>query len=322
MSKMGSVGVTMEGKKCIYTVSNLEADGIYSLRCSVKDMAGNESEDIFTEEIGQEAAEIMFSVNRQGSTYRVDQNTVRLLGKYVQSAEDIVVTEINTNALSDIKITLFKNDKTIILKEGKNYHLDVAGGAGEWYTYSYTIYQNNFEDDGVYRIVVYSEDEAGNVAENTLDVKELEIAFAVDKTNPNVVVTNLESNAVYPYENYTVIMQASDNLKLSGIEMFLDGASYKAWNAEEIALIEAEGGEYACEIAGASTHSHSLEIWLSDAASNVTVETITDFYITTDKWVQFYSNKALLYGVIAGAAAVCLGAAGTATAVLRRRKKK
>lgn len=322
MSEMGSVGVTMEGKKCTYTVSNLEADGIYSLRCSVKDMAGNESEDIFTKETGQEAAEIMFSVNRQGSTYRVDQNTVRLLGKYVQSADDIVVTEINTNALSDIKITLFKNDKTIILEEGKNYHLDVAGGAGEWYTYSYTIYQNNFEDDGVYRIVVYSEDEAGNAAENTLDVKELEIAFAVDKTNPNVVVANLESNAVYPYENYTVIMQASDNLKLSGIEMFLDGASYKVWNAEEIALIEAEGGEYACEIAGASTHSHSLEIRLSDAASNVTVEKITDFYITTDKWVQFYSNKALLYGVIAGVAAVCLGVAGTVTAVLRRRKKK
>lgn len=49
---------------------------------------------------------------------------------------------------------------------------------------SITVLAKNFADDGVYRLTFYSEDAAGNIAENTLDTKKQEIGFGVDKTSP------------------------------------------------------------------------------------------------------------------------------------------
>lgn len=113
------------------------------------------------------------------------------------------MTETNPDALQNIRITLFKNNQTIILQEGTDYRIEVRGGNGQWYEYIYTVLAKNFADDGVYRLTFYSEDAAGNIAENTLDTKKQEIGFGVDKTKPNMVVTNLESDTTYPLENLT-----------------------------------------------------------------------------------------------------------------------
>ena len=79
------------------------------------------------------------------------------------------MTETNPDALQNICITLFKNNQTIILQEGTDYRIEVRGGNGQWYEYIYTVLAKNFADDGVYRLTFYSEDAAGNIAENTLD---------------------------------------------------------------------------------------------------------------------------------------------------------
>ncbi len=81
------------------------------------------------------------------------------------------MTETNPDALQNIRITLFKNNQTIILQEGTDYRIEVRGGNGQWYEYIYTVLAKNFADDGVYRLTFYSEDAAGNIAENTLDTK-------------------------------------------------------------------------------------------------------------------------------------------------------
>lgn len=268
-----------------------EIDDIYTLTATLTDKAGNTTTETIT-----------FSVNRFGSTYAMSEFTENLNGTYVQEPVDVVVTETNANKLENIKITLFKNNETIVLTEGQDYRIDVTGGNGVWYHYTYTVFAKNFADDGVYRLTFHSEDEVGNVAENTLDTKDTEVGFGVDAIKPNIVVENLENGVTYALENMTVKMSISDNLLLDSITVYVDdyNKAYKSWSAEEISAIIAENGEFTFDVAGDSKSAHKVKIVCTDAAGNEQVEEITGFYVTTDIWVRYYNNKALFFGSIAG----------------------
>lgn len=263
---------------------------------------------------------ILFSANRFGSTYALSAATDQLNGSYVQTPQDVVVTETNPDALQNIRITLFKNNQTIILQEGTDYRIEVRGGNGQWYEYIYTVLAKNFADDGVYRLTFYSEDAAGNIAENTLDTKKQEIGFGVDKTKPNMVVTNLESDTTYPLENLTVSLSAGDNLLLQSVVVYLDDYSkaYKTWTAEEVAAIVADQGEFTFDIPGDSTGAHQVKIVCTDAAGNEQTEEITNFYVTTNLFVRYYNNKPLFFGSIAAVVVI----AGVVIALAAGKKKK
>ena len=96
----------------------------------------------------------------------------------------------------------------------------------------------------------------------------------MDKTKPNMVVTNLESDTTYPLENLTVSLSAGDNLLLQSVVVYLDDDSkaYKAWTAEEIAAIVADQGEFTFDIPGDSTGAHQVKIVCTDAAGNEQTE--------------------------------------------------
>ena len=307
----GSYADQHNGK--VFTFKNFakekEVDDIYTLAATLTDKAGNTTEKT-----------ILFSANRFGSTYALSAATEQLNGSYVQTPQDVVVTETNPDALQNIRITLFKNNQTIILQEGTDYRIEVRGGNGQWYEYIYTVLAKNFADDGVYRLTFYSEDAAGNIAENTLDTKKQEIGFGVDKTKPNMVVTNLESDTTYPLENLTVSLSAGDNLLLQSVVVYLDDYSkaYTTWTAEEIAAIVADQGEFTCDIPGDSTGAHQVKIVCTDAAGNEQTEEITNFYVTTNLFVRYYNNKPLFFGSIAAVVVI----AGVAIALAAGKKKK
>ena len=107
--------------------------------------------------------ELNYSVNRNGSTYSLGEATRKLVNNFVKAPIDVVVYETNPDEISNIKITLFKNDETLILEDGKDYVVKKVSDKGEWYKYEYTIYDTNFADDGTYRISIYSEDKQGNL---------------------------------------------------------------------------------------------------------------------------------------------------------------
>ncbi len=283
-------------------------DDIYTLSVVVTDLAGNANE-----------LTCQFSVNRFGSTYLLSDATSALLGTYVTEATDLVITEINPDELSNIKITLFKNAETIVLTEGVDYSITVEGGDGGWYSYTYTIFASNFTDDGVYRIVIHSEDAAENVAENTLDTKGAEISFGVDKTAPNVVVTNVESRTTYAVDSLTVILYASDNLLLDSLEVYLDSETevYCSWDSDAVSA--SADGEFTFDISGDSVSAHTLKVLCTDAAGNTFEEEISNFYVTTNMWVRYYTNTPLVVGSILGAAAL-IGI--VAALVIKTRKKK
>ena len=307
----GSYADQHNGK--VFTFKNFakekEVDDIYTLAATLTDKAGNTTEKT-----------ILFSANRFGSTYALSAATEQLNGSYVQTPQDVVVTETNPDALQNIRITLFKNNQTIILKEGTDYRIEVRGGNGQWYEYIYTVLAKNFADDGVYRLTFYSEDAAGNIAENTLDTKKQEIGFGVDKTKPNMVVTNLESDTTYPLENLTVSLSAGDNLLLQSVVVYLDDYSkaYKTWTAEEVAAIVADQGEFTFDIPGDSTGAHQVKIVCTDAAGNEQTEEITNFYVTTNLFVRYYNNKPLFFGSIAAVVVI----AGVVIALAAGKKKK
>ena len=307
----GSYADQHNGK--VFTFKNFakekEVDDIYTLAVNLTDKAGNTTEKT-----------ILFSANRFGSTYALSAATEQLNGSYVQTPQDVVVTETNPDALQNIRITLFKNNQTIILQEGTDYRIEARGGNGQWYEYIYTVLAKNFADDGVYRLTFYSEDAAGNIAENTLDTKKQEIGFGVDKTKPNMVVTNLESDTTYPLENLTVSLSAGDNLLLQSVVVYLDDYSkaYKTWTAEEVAAIVADQGEFTFDIPGDSTGAHQVKIVCTDAAGNEQTEEITNFYVTTNLFVRYYNNKPLFFGSIAAVVVI----AGVVIALAAGKKKK
>lgn len=274
-------------------------DDIYTLTATLTDKAGNTTEKTIT-----------FSVNRFGSTYVLDETAEQLNGTYVKEPVDVVVTETNTDELSNIKITLFKDGEAIVLKDGTDYKIDLNGGNGQWFHYTYTIFAKNFATDGVYSLTIESDDKAGNSAKNDQDTKDKAINFGVDSTLPIINIENLESKTTYALDNMTVKMSIKDNLKLTKVIVELDGKEYKTWTAEELEAIIQNGGNFTFDISGDSTNVHNLVVYAIDAAGNgekisdaelpANAEKVEDFYVTTNLWVRYYTNKPLFFGSIAG----------------------
>ena len=275
-----------------------EHDDVYTLSAKITDAAGNTTE-----------SSVKFSVNRFGSAYEMDEAVQALNGSYVQTPQDIVITETNVDALTDIQITLFKNNETIILEKDKDFIIEEIAGEDGWYQYTYTIFANNFADDGVYRVSVRSEDAAGNVSENFLDTKDSPLSFGVDKTAPTVVVQNLESGRTYAVETLDVIFSANDNLLLDTVCVYLDDMTtpIKTWNAEEIAQILADRSDFTFPVSSDSTEAHTVKFLCRDAAGNESELEITNFYVTTNIMVRYWNNKGLFFGSTGGVLAIALG---------------
>lgn len=284
-----------------------DVDDIYTLSATVTDKAGNSV-----------SKEITFSVNRFGSTYEFSEETKEVNERYVQEAQDLVIVETNPTKLSGIKVTLFQNNETILLQEDKDYTLNATGGNGKWYHYTYTIFKEVFAHDGVYKIVIHSEDGAKNVSENIMETKDAELRFGVDKTKPTLVVANLESDKAYDVENLTVIMSANDNLMLAEISVLLDGKELGPWSGASLEKVLDQNGELTFDIPGTSNKSHDVKIICKDAAGNETELEITDFYVTTNGWVLFFNNKPLFYGSILGVLAMI----GLIVFVIVKKRKK
>lgn len=288
-----------------------ESDDIYILQASLTDRAGNTT-----------TKEVSFSVNRFGSTYEFGDVAKRFNSSYVKDAEDVVITEVNANALKNIRLTLFKNNQTIVLTEGTDYRMDVTGGNGNWYRYVYTIFKKNFKDDGAYRLNIHSEDGAGNVAENTLDTKGAELRFGVDKTAPNIVLLNLESHKTYAVDQMTAEVSASDNLLLKTVTVYLDDYSqpYRTWNEKEVAEMTAGNQPYTFDISGDSIHAHNVKVVTTDAAGNEQTAEARGFFVTTNLWIRYYTNKGLFFGTIGGV--IGLAAFIVFLIILKRRRRE
>lgn len=266
-----------------------EFDDIYTLVVSHSDLAGNKT-----------TSQVTFSVNRFGSTYEFNNATTELNNKYVKNPNDVVITEVNVAELKKHSVTIYRDGVAIVLKEGKDYIFERVSDGSNWYKYVYTIFASNFEEDGIYSIKISSVDEAGNVAENTLDTKVKDLTFAVDNTPPEVFVTNVKSGETYPVTSLNAIISASDNIQISSLVVYMDGEKVKEWDEKQVNDLISSHKDFNYEISGDSTAAHNMKIVCKDKAGNTTEVELERFYVTTNVAVRFFTNKILLFSTIAG----------------------
>ena len=317
-----------------YTVKNVDADGIYRIACTVVDKAGNAYTEVQLENADGETyleqragadTLLTFSVNRQGSVFELGEGTIEIVKQYyVQNVyEDVVVVEINTNALKEYKVTL--NGKELV--EGKDYTVTTEGGQGEWMKYIYAIEKSLFEAEGQYQIVVSSKDEADNDAFS--DVKDATVTFIVDRTAPVVTVTGLETNGRYQVERQTVTLIPTDD---GGALNSLLVRTVDEDGKELVRLVDLSGEELTNaldENDGKITFDieeglyQNVQIICNDCAIDNTGNTNTynmTFYqvsVSSSAVKMLFASKGMRYGIIAG---IILIVGGVLLLVFRRKK--
>lgn len=312
--EVGAYADVKNGKT--FTVTNLDEDGIYRIECHLVDKAGNAYDQvILTRKGGAEYAErraegdalITFSVNRNGSTFEVDEKTQAVLDRfYLRNVEDdVVFYEVNADPLKEFGVTL--NGR--VLEQGKDYRVEESGGNGKWYRYTYVIDKRLFEGEGEYVIVSSSRDKAENDAFS--DVKGASIRFVVDRTPPVVTVTGLSDSGRYQTENQTVtIVPTDDGGALKSLTVSLvgnDGAVIRdLLKLEGEALLAAlESGNGMLTFQVPEGLYQNIKIVAKDQAgegeeSNTFDQTIRNVSVTSSGFLIFWANRPLRWGVIGG----------------------
>ena len=233
-----------------------DVDDIYTFTITAVDKAGC----VTTESV-------IFSVNRYGSTFMVSEDTEVLLSKYyTNSPQDISIVQINAAEISDQRVSVTKNGIASDLTQGEDYTVtNKAPGTkattGEkntdsnWYESTYIINKDNFNDEGIYSVTVYSKDTAKSVLTSAtskrtmylfkdtqrndkavlVDEKALEapVNFQIDKTAPTASIVDIEDGKQYFTGSKEFTVYADDSVSLKDAVISIDGES-QTYSAEEI----------------------------------------------------------------------------------------
>ena len=235
-----------------------EWDDIYTLQAEAKDLAGNCC-----------SREIVFSVNRFGSVYYLGEDTKKLTDQfYVERAADLKVYEVNVDYLTESGILLGHEGETRQLQKDRDYTVKKTGDDKSWKEYCYTISSGCFEEEGLYYLICASEDRALNVSDNRMRKQKLE--FAVDKTEPDILLTGVEVNGVYREKEKIISLECRDNLALKEITVWINGKK-RYRNAKEEQQIELQSDDNwqrirvtATDKAGNSRDTGEIFFWLNE----------------------------------------------------------
>lgn len=293
-------------------------DDLYTLTAKAVDMAGNEKEE-----------SILFSVNRYGSVYVLDDDTKDWLSTkdytYINEEKEVGVVEYNVDTIKESQITVNRDGELTNLKAKEDYKVTSAGTETQWKENHYVLDADNFETEGNYSVIFSTQDEAGNAMNNTSVKKSnqnLPIEFAVDKTAPTVVISGVEDRGSYRSAQRTMTVDAKDNLALDEVTVSVDGES-QTYKAEELAEIE---GIIDVVIASANNFQE-IEVTASDAAGNALGQkevndkgqpVTLSVLVTPNIMVQYYTNKPFFFGSTIGVLAI---AGGIIFLVVRKRRK-
>lgn len=260
-----------------------EMDDLYTLFVSVSDLAGNVSEET-----------VLFSVNRFGSVYQFDSATQEALDRYyLDRPTGLKVTEINVDTLEFREVVCSRDGELRALRQGEDYQVIQSGSKEGWKAYTYEIGPDNFQENGIYTVTIYSEDRASNHSSN--GIKEKEIAFAVDTAPPTVVVTGVEDHARYYDTRRIATIDVKDNLALFRAEVWLNDNLVRTFDQEELS---ASGGAVTFLLQDQDDWQ-TLYVKASDAAGNAFVSEKRTFLITKNLLIQWYQRPWLFWGSVA-----------------------
>lgn len=265
----------------------LEVDGIYTIYAKAYDLAGNQSE-----------TRVTFTKNSFGSVYGFNQYLVSLQDSYVNAVkEDFVISEYNASPLVNgslqIEVTC---DGTPL----ENLEYDVSNYDNGWYRYDYTIRKENFKKDGVYRIVVSSKDEAGNMPETT-NYEENVICFSVDTTPAEITNVKGLDESVLNATSEKVSIKAFDAIGLKKVEIYVNGKIMKTYEEFDNHV------NFAGSVLLSQGKEQHVRFLIEDLAGNITdtdakdddgnyifdpgYDFNRDVTVSTNLWVRFMANK-------------------------------
>lgn len=322
---MGEIQTAVQGEEYRYVVDNLLEDGVYSFKCKVADKAGNvndsvimydESDNELLKSYQEEEDILIFSVNRNGSTFTFNKEALGLIGRYyVQSVDkDISMEEINVDSLEEYEIYLNKEK----LRKDTDYTVKEVKDEGSWHKYIYTLSKELFSEEGEYSVIASSKDKTGTVAYS--DIKTAEINFVVDRTKPEIVVSGLENEGRYRTDVQEVTVIPKDpGGKIKEVKV-IKGKNEELLNLSDNKLIEElEKNSEKLSFKVDNGINQKIEIRCMDEAGNESIHTYEKVTVSTDWYVLFYSNKPLFFGAVAGGGAVTAG--GVSAVVLLRKGK-
>lgn len=306
---IGAVQTTEAGKSYLCAVDNLEVDAIYTLTCKATDRSGNVSETMTVSDSGNaQLSSVSFSVNRNGSTFMLDEYTQNAVDKYYLGSvdNDIVIIETNVDPLSSHEVKL--NQKTLV--QGTDYTVTRSGGGASWYKYTYAVNSELFANEGEYSVVVSSVDKAETMAFS--DIRNAEISFLVDQTAPEVVVSGLTKDGRYQTSKQLVtIIPTDDAGQVYSVKVVVkdrDGNIVSTpieLSGEALAeALEANENKLTFEL-GEGMYQ-SVEIICVDKSGNefVSGEEYYNVTVSPSGWIILWANpvfKWSLFGGIAGA---------------------
>ena len=279
-----------------------ETDDIYTVTVKAEDKAENQTSET-----------LVFSVNRFGSTYVFDENTLILANTYINKPVDIILHEINADTLlmDKTRIQVIRDAEITELTRDKDYTVECTGGEENWYDYKYTIKSENFADDAAYQVVILSEDAAGNRNANSIEEKSALLKFGVDQTPPKCVPVNIESGGAYRTDSLEAEILCEDNTMLTSLDVYVN---------EELIndVIKVENGTCRFTLS-ASDDVQNVKVVLSDIAGNEGVTNVDNILISTSRF-RVIIHKPIFRKILA-AVAICAAAVFGINATRRAKRK-
>lgn len=297
-------------------------DGIYTLTVSIEDKAGHKKSKTAT-----------FTVNRFGSVYIYSDYLSKLVadgGAYTKSVdEDLVITEYNPDKLvsNSLDIEISCDGKPVDsskINVTPSIDNNVKIGSSGWYQYRYTIDKSAFSSDGLYKVLISSEDKTGNSPQNT-NYKDKEIMFRVDSSAPEInSITGLEKSIINATEvdvRYTVY----DTIGLASVVVYVNGKE-----VGNITDFSSDANNFSGNFKLTEKNAvQTVELVVTDKAGNVIDTSSPDFKsayafnskvtVSTSMFVRWFANKPLFYGSIA---IVILLIMGLMFIIIASKKKK
>lgn len=253
-----------------------ENDDVYTITATTQDRAGNKV-----------SKSTIFTVNQFGSVYNINEEIASLNHQYIHTMEDVIITEKNVNQLAADKIAvrITKNGIPTDLVYGRDYTVQQSGGDGQWNSYVYHINKELFQEDGAYRIQLYSVDDAGNINESNEISKEAEIAFGIDTLEPVIVPLNIESGEIYLTDTKRVIFNIKDNLLLDSVEIYLNNKPVEfTVNQDMYSFVMQSADE-----------EQNIRVIAIDAAGNRNELKIENVMITMNSVIKRYPHRRIIF---------------------------
>ena len=201
---------------------------------------------------------------------------------------------------------------------------NVKIGSSGWYQYRYTIDKSAFSSDGLYKVLISSEDKTGNSPQNT-NYKDKEIMFRVDSSAPEInSITGLEKSIINATEvdvRYTVY----DTIGLASVVVYVNGKE-----VGNITDFSSDANNFSGNFKLTEKNAvQTVELVVTDKAGNVIDTSSPDFKsayafnskvtVSTSMFVRWFANKPLFYGSIA---IVILLIMGLMFIIIASKKKK